>query len=292
MLSDWLPAIDRPTRILLFLDGVPARRRALDPTYKLRDPSEPSFPGHKVTPIKLIDGFEAQTPIDLVSHILQLLGVDTFYSPTEEADDLIASYVHQRQDQVHVIISSDKDFYQIISDSVIIYRPGVKGERFYDAERAEEHMYELYKTRVPPSGIRMFKSLTGDPSDGIIGVPRLRKKIAAPLCSLPDVDAVYATGLPGFSKAEKEKAEFLRERVKLNFELAGLYKDLQLNPLRQHLNPDFDTAFRILREDLQIYGIDSQSFRVANSSHIRIGPPVPMQMNIPGLMPDGFLDDI
>jgi 5'-3' exonuclease len=286
MLSDWLPAIANPTRALFFLDGVPKRRRDLDPTYKVKEDTEEIWMTN--APFKLLDGFEAVGETEIIAHILQLFGVDSIYDKFEEADDLIASYVKSCSGEIHVIMSSDKDFYQIVSDTTILYRPGVEGNRFFDAERAEEHMYQLYKAKVPPASVRMFKALTGDSSDGIVGVPRLRKKVAAPLCGLPSVDAVYATGLPGFSKVEKEKAESLREKIRINFELTGLVQDIDVESMRQHLEPNPELALKILHNDFQIYGVDPQSFRFCAPGRVRVEPAVPVK----GLMPAGFLDDI
>lgn len=292
MLSDWLPSIDRPTRALLFFDGSPKRRRVVDPTYKVKDPQAFPSPGSDYRPIQLTDGFKAEGECDVISHILGLFGIDTIYDRDEEADDLIASYVYQHPKDIHIIISSDKDFFQIVSDSVILYRPGVEGDRFFDAARTEEYMYKRYKVHVAPNGVRMFKSLTGDPSDGIVGVPRLRKRVIAPLCSLPTVEAVYATGLPGFSKLEKEHTLALRERVNLNFELVGLFKALNLEPMRTHLEPDHELAVQILREDLQIHGVDVRALRFGSVGKSRYSDAVVTTAPVSGLMPDNFLDDL
>jgi 5'-3' exonuclease len=261
MLSDWIPAVSNPTKVLFFLDGIPARRKAMDPTYKVKAEDAENVIGTE--PLTLSDGFVAKSDIDVIVHVLNLLGVDSYWHPEEEADDLIASFVRQRPDAVHVVMSTDKDFYQLLtSDKVILYRPGVEGSRFFDAERAEEHMHKLYKVRVPPANVRMFKTLTGDSSDGIRGVPHLRKKVAAPLCGSKDVDALLATGLPGFSKGEKEKAEALADRLRLNFSLVGLHDTVDVDSLRQSVPTDFQTASRILREDLGIAGVDVHSFRL------------------------------
>jgi 5'-3' exonuclease len=288
MLSNWLPDIESPTSAIFFLDGIPKRRRELDPGYKLKDGLGITL-GHSEH-VKLLDGYEASCDIDVISHILQLFGVDTVFNPDEEADDLIASYVKQHLNEINIIMSSDKDFYQIISDTVILYRPGTDGDRFYDAERAEDHMFRLYKVHISPKSIRMFKSLTGDASDTIVGIPRLRKKVAAPLCVQPDVDAVYATGLPGFSKSEKAKALELKDRIKLNFELTRLDQDLDVELFRKHTEPNIDMAMKILNDDFQIYGIDRQSFRFDSNKHIRISDAVAVETANP--IPDNLFDNI
>lgn len=286
MLSDWISSISHPTRMVFFLDGVPRKRLAMDPQYKFKEESD--MPGKTDLLLKLSDGYEARNELDVIVHVLKLLGADLCYHQDEEADDLIASYVRSHSGDMCVVISSDKDFYQLLawSDRVVLYRPGIKGNRFFDAERAEEDMLSRHKVRVPPSNIRMFKALTGDPSDGIVGVPRLRKKVAAPLCRFRSVDELYESDFPGFSKAEREKAIALRDRIHLNFDLIGLNDGLDLELILQKSTPDFEAASRILKKDLGITTVYSHVFQFENGGKIRLSPASSFD-----LLPD-FLKDI
>jgi DNA polymerase-1 len=78
-----------------------------------------------------------------------------------EADDVIASLVDQAWLDDVVIISSDKDLYQLLSDSVrLITKNGEVGP----AECVK-------KFGVRPDQIRDFLTLTGDASDNIPGCP-------------------------------------------------------------------------------------------------------------------------
>jgi len=275
MLSDWIGAISRPTKVVLFLDGIPKRRLAMDPEYKLRDDGSPSKLRGPDLPLTLLDGHESPHDLDVLAHIMRLMGVDVYHDAEEEADDLIASFIHSRPDDMHVIISSDRDFYQILADNVILYRPGVEGKRFFDVERATEDMERMIKFPLPPSHMRMFKSLVGDPSDNIPGIPRLRKKVAASVCHHPDLASIYAAGLPGFSKAEREKAESLRHRVELNFQLVGMNSHLELSTSLKPSLDDFDLGLRILREDLQVRGIDIHAFQLRETGRMIHAPAVP-----------------
>ena len=106
----------------------------------------------------------------------------------------------------------------------------------------------------------MFKALTGDSSDKIVGVPRLRKRAAAPLCRHKTVEDLMATGLPGFSKEEKRKTEELRDRIALNLRLVALRKDIDLLSCLHPSSPDVLMAGRVLREDLGISHFSPSSF--------------------------------
>lgn len=273
MLADWTTSISTPTRMDVFFDGVPRRRLAMDPSYKLREDAALKFSG---PPVRLCDGYEANDDFDVLRHLLGLLGADLFRHPDEEADDLIASYVSSRPQDLHIIISSDRDFYQLLTMSgrVVIYRPGVPGNRFFDSERAAEDLEKKYKAALLPSNIRMFKALTGDPSDGIHGVPRLRRKVAAAVSSHSDVDSLYGSGFPGFSDVERAKTMEMRDRVKLNWDLVGLRQDVDLATTRTPGRYDHSTASRILREDLGITTVYPHLFEFGPSK-TRLSPELP-----------------
>lgn len=288
MLADWIPEISNPSKMVFFLDGRPVRKLAMDPGYKQKeDDEERERPGSSSCPIVLSDGFEASTEMDVVTHLLSLLGVDVCHHPEEEADDLIASYARSTSEDMNVIVSSDTDFYQMLawSDRIVLFRPGTGPDRFYDAEKAEEHLLKRFKVRIPPENVRMFKALTGDSSDGIVGVPRVRKKVVAPLCHHATVDDLYATGFPGFSRAEREKAESLKERIRTNFDLIGLNDGLDLSGSIVESSPDFKAASSILRDDLGITTVFPHVFRFGGGT-VRTSSPSPVD-----LLPD-FLKDI
>lgn len=275
MLSDWVSEISNPTQVVFFLDGRPTRKLALDPEYKKKDGVVTVRPGSEERPVVLSDGFEARTEMDVVTHLLSLLGVDLYHHQDEEADDLIASYVRLHSSSMNVIISSDTDFYQMLAwnDRIVLFRPGTGSNRFFDSERAEEHLLKRFKVRVPPKNVRMFKALTGDSSDGIVGIPRVRKKAVAPLCHLSSVDDLYATGLPGLSKAEKDRAESLKDRIRTNFELIGLNDGIDLKPALFKSSPDFQAASSILRDDLGITTVFPHTFQFGQEGRVRVSAP-------------------
>lgn len=287
MLSDWVSSISSPTGMFVFFDGVPRRRLAMDPGYKRKEPGSVR-PGSPPARITLCDGTVCENELEVMSHVLSLMGSDIYHDPDEEADDLIASYVRQHPSDVHIIISSDRDYYQLFAenDRLVIYRPGhAGGARFFDADTAEADLVKKYDVPLRPSDVLMFKALTGDPSDKIPGVLRLRKRVAAPLCRHRTVEDLMATGLPGFSKEERRKTEEARDRIGLNLRLIALDSGVDLSGSRRAALDDVQTAGRVLREDLGIVHVSPSSFRFAGSRP-RLGAPVAFNP-----LPD-FLRDI
>ena len=102
---------------------------------------------------------------------------------TVEADDFIARWIQNHPDDEHVIISSDSDFYQLISENVTQYNGiqnqhitlnGVfddRGKPVKDKKTGEQKMIE------DPEYLLFEKCVRGDTSDNIFSAyPGVRKK--------------------------------------------------------------------------------------------------------------------
>jgi len=103
--------------------------------------------------------------------------------PNAEADDLIARWIHLHPDDEHVIISSDSDFYQLLSDKVkqfngitdhLITIEGIfdsKGKKVLDKKTKEP------KAIPDPEWLLFEKCMRGDSSDNVFSAyPGVRKK--------------------------------------------------------------------------------------------------------------------
>lgn len=249
-----------PTKISFFLDGKPKRRLEMDSSYKDDDRKSLDLG----EPIKFEDGTEFPNQVEFISYIFRCLGCDVYYHPDEEADDLIASFVTSNPGAVHIIVSSDKDFFQLVKDRVVVYRPGVPPPRLYDAERIEEYYQKKHGICLKPSQVRMFKALTGDPSDNIIGVPRIRKKVAFPLCDLSSIDEIIASGTKMLSAIERKNLIELKDRLILNYELVGLKHDIDLKECIIPAEINFEKASSLC-EYLRV-PLDTTPFRIGKSA--------------------------
>jgi DNA polymerase-1 len=276
ILASWLYDVPRITRVSVFFDGSPERRLAMDPSYKS---GRSSGVLNAETLFTARDGSMLKGTIEVLTRILLHLGCDVYWSPSEEADDLIASFVSSKPGETHFIMSADKDMFQLVDDRVVVCRPGHEG--FFDAERVASHMEKLTRpssrgtgVRVLPHQIRMFKSLTGDSSDSIPGVQRIRKKSAFSLCSHPDVRSMYDSGLPSLSGSERASVLAARERVELNYALVGLDSGIDLEPLRRTGTLSVPAAIEMCQEDLNMGPLDFASFRLGRV----VQPPKPDDM--------------
>ncbi len=96
-----------------------------------------------------------------------------------EADDVIGTLARQAEadDADVVIVSPDKDFQQLLSDRISIFRPARRGEAF-DMKTADTFR-EAYG--VEPIQFIDMLALMGDTADNVPGVPGIGEKTAAKL---------------------------------------------------------------------------------------------------------------
>ena len=90
-----------------------------------------------------------------------------------EADDVIAYVVQHKkyEEWEKVIVSSDKDFFQLISDDCKLYRP--IQDQLVDYPTLVENF------KIHPRNFALARSLVGDKSDNLPGVPRVGLKTVA-----------------------------------------------------------------------------------------------------------------
>jgi 5'-3' exonuclease len=261
LLTSWLHDIKSPTKVILFLDGSPSRRLSLDPEYKKTAKRKPVDLGGGIA---LKDGSYFEDSVSLIKYVFLKLGCDVCYGPHEEADDLIASFTSQNPDSINIVISSDKDFFQLVSPRTILYRPGATPHRFYDSERVSEYFQEKFGFPLKPSQVRMFKTLTGDSSDNIPGIPRLRKSAAVRLYEIESIDELSKSGFPGLSATERSKCTDGIHRIALNWDLVGLHYDLDLAAHTEKSDADFKLAKKICNDNG--IDLDTSVFRIGVNS--------------------------
>lgn len=110
------------------------------------------------------ESFDRQKMI--IKSILEELCIRQYEYENVEGDDIISYYVHhKRENEKVVIMSSDKDLTQLISDTVIVYNPRLKdGDSFINSRNSVEKLGIRYDNVV------LEKIICGDSSDNIKGI--------------------------------------------------------------------------------------------------------------------------
>ncbi len=139
-----------PSSVILTWEshGTPSWRRDLLPTYK---------PHKKVCEDYLVQLEDLQVYLDNMN-------VPQYYSPTNEADDVIATLL---KDEPTLIFTIDKDIMQLIDDRIPI-GVIVKHELFREKEFVR-------KFNIQPKQMPDYLALVGDKSDNIKGVVGIGK---------------------------------------------------------------------------------------------------------------------
>jgi DNA polymerase-1 len=117
--------------------------------------------------------------LDLLPTVAEAFGFGVGKAPGYEADDFMAAAAEAetRRGGRSLLLTTDRDAYQLVSDSVCVLAPraGVRDLVRIGAEQVVERMGVL------PEQIADFKALAGDASDNIPGARGIGPKAAAAL---------------------------------------------------------------------------------------------------------------
>ncbi len=138
------------------------------------------YPEYKATREKMPEEMAASLP--RVRDIVQGFNVPVIEIEGWEADDVIGTLARQAAAEGvrTVIVSGDKDFYQLIDDMTHLLNPGRGGPAGVDEERVTP-ANASERLGVPPEHITDYLALIGDSSDNVPGVRGIGKKTAPDL---------------------------------------------------------------------------------------------------------------
>lgn len=166
-----------------------------------------------------------------IYQILTYLGIPYCEATNAEADDYIASICEKFKHDYHcIIVSTDKDFFQLVSDYISVYNPMSK--MLYTPEK----VYDRFQ--VTPNQIIDYKVLVGDPSDNIKGVPSIGPKTAVKILSLGSLEDIM--------KSEQKTDEHIYNILKDHQE--SIIRDRKLITMNRHVNIEFSLEYEISKE--------------------------------------------
>lgn len=158
----------RPTRVILAFDGKGSstNKRYIYPEYKAN---------RGIRRVTNWDAFENQEQeseaitnqlVRLIDY-LKCLPVDLISIDKIEADDVIG-YISQQMDSQITIMSSDRDYLQLVSQRITVYSPTKK--IFYTPEKVRKEY------GVSSENFLNYKVLTGDAGDNVPGIKGIGPK--------------------------------------------------------------------------------------------------------------------
>jgi len=226
---------EKPEGTLVFFDlGGAQDRLALHPEYKAQREEMP-------------EALEKQLPhVKALTRAMGFVGVE---QDGVESDDLLASeaVLLARAGHDVLIVSSDKDFAQIVDERIKIMLPPPSanpklGWRRLDAAGVKE------KFGVSPSQIADYLALVGDTSDNIPGIAGVGPKTAAKwLAEFGSLEGVLAHAGEISPERFREVVAASGDRLRLNLKLTTL--NLALPPVATgKTEPKPAELFRLLEE--------------------------------------------
>lgn len=213
-----------PSHLIVCFDRpVPTFRHKEFPQYQAQRPVMPQ---------------ELKKQLEKVKEVVQVFGIPIYEEDGYEADDVIGTLARQAKGET-VIVTGDRDIFQLITDKVKVYAPkkGLSNPEVFGQKKFRESY------GFKPQQLVDFKALVGDPSDNYPGVSGVGPKTATELIEeFGTLDKIYKK----ISKIAPKTAEKLKKDEKwarLSYKLAKIETQVpvKLN-LKESEFGDYDPA--------------------------------------------------
>lgn len=218
------------------------------------DPSGPTFrheeyPEYKANRDKQPEDITLAVPY--IKKILQAMNIEVIERSGYEADDIIGTLSRMAENQgfTTYMMTLDKDYGQLVTDRVLMYRPSLRGEGF--EVRGPREVCQRYGIDNPRQVIDLL-ALEGDASDNIPGCPGVGEKTAVKLIhEFGSVENLIA-GSSSLTGALKNKIADNADKIMFSKRLVTICTDVPLdgvNPEQFARKPEnVDALVEIYRE--------------------------------------------
>ncbi len=225
-----------PDMLLLVWDGFGGsrKRRAINKNYK--DGRKPPRPRLNRSARNLTPEEETENKFWQQTKVIQMINnmpVMQFLEDEVEADDVI-SYLKshpQFSEYQKVIVSSDKDFIQILDENTVLYRP--TQSEVLNTNRIIE------KFNIHPTNFALARSLVGDKSDNIEGLKGVGlKTVAKNFPFLSENKSYYMSDLKSSLKEGSRMLQLIndsQEKLDSNYKIMQLYSPLMSASLKSKI---------------------------------------------------------
>ncbi len=243
------------------------------------DTKEPTFrhkmyESYKATRQKMPE--DMATQIEKLKEVVRAFNVPSLEMNGYEADDIMGTLARKAEQEgmKTFLVTGDKDFMQLISPLIKMYKPGKRGNEWEIID--EKKVIE--KFGVGPGQVIEVLGLIGDKSDNIPGVPGIGEMTAIPLIKnyetienlYKHLDEIKQKGLQQKLKENKDKAIISKELVTIKtnvpinidihqlqakpydkLKLAQLFSELEFRsllrkifeaPVQTHTETNFDAS--------------------------------------------------
>ena len=203
----------KPTHLAIAFD-------TSDPTHRHIE-----YPEYKAQRDALPEDIAEQIP--LVDRLMQAMKITTIRCPGFEADDIIGTLAKQAADaefEEVVMVTPDKDFHQLVTDKIQVYKPGRQGSQFEILGIPE--VLEKWQVERVDQVIDIL-GLMGDSSDNVPGVPGIGPKTAQKLIAQFDSVEGLLESVDQLKGKQKEKVTDNADMARLSKRLVTIMTDVE-----------------------------------------------------------------
>jgi DNA polymerase-1 len=181
------------------------------------------FPKYKATRLETPESIITSVPI--IKAIVNAYNIAIVEIEDYEADDVIGTMAKCAEKKGYTVfmVTPDKDYGQLVSDNIFIYKPKRLGNEVEILGR--EAICEQYGIQHPEQIIDIL-ALWGDSVDNVPGAPGIGEKTAKKLIGeYGSVDEIYLH-LDDFKGKQRESLEDNEEQVRLSRKLVTIVTDI------------------------------------------------------------------
>jgi len=184
------------------------------------------FPEYKANREKMPDDLAASLPY--IKALIEAFRIPILIMDGYEADDIIGTLAKRAEKHglFTYMMTPDKDFGQLISENIKMYKPAKGGEKAQIVGVAE--ICERYSIATPEQLIDIL-GLWGDASDNIPGVPGIGEKTAAKLISTYGSVEKLLENTHELKGKQKENLENFAEQALQSKQLATIITDVPID---------------------------------------------------------------
>ena len=207
-----------------------------------------SYPEYKAGRDKQPEDITVAIPY--IKNILKAFRIPVIEVENFEADDVIGTLSKKASADgfVTYMMTPDKDYGQLVTDNVLMYRPALKGQGF--EIRGPKEVCERYGISSPRQVIDLL-ALEGDASDNVPGCPGVGEKTAVKLIAEFGSVENMLEHTDSIKGALRKKIEDNAEQIRMSKDLVTIVTDAPVEFSPEELRrkePDVDALVAIFKE--------------------------------------------
>ncbi len=209
------------------------------------------FLGYKANRQAMPEDLAASIPY--IKELIRAFNIPTLYVDGYEADDVIGTLAKEAEQagfQVYMV-TPDKDFGQLVSENIFMYKPAKGGEK--PVIMGVPEVCEKFGIENPLQVID-FLGLMGDASDNIPGIPGVGEVTARKLLAeFGSVENLLENAKNIKNDTLRNKVENGRESAIISKQLATIILDvpIEFNEEKLHLDPPDVERLKVLLDELE-----------------------------------------